>query len=135
MPKRQEVKAVVPANQYRRFVREKGGLAGLAKAAFYAAAKALGGRVRRNLVDEGTGKRRTEEIFPARLRRLARRFPGIGGARVSFLRVEVFSNISYAREALPQDLHDRAVGTARVQFVNSLRRSFGELRRRRWRVM
>jgi hypothetical protein len=107
-------------------------MAGLAKAAWYAAAKAIGGRVRRNIV-EPSGKRRTEEIFPQRLRALARRFPQIGGARVTFQRVEVISYIEYAADALPDRLYDQAVVFARESLAKSLRDNIAALRRRRFK--
>jgi hypothetical protein len=130
--KGQKAQALVPANQRKRYAREKGALAGLAKAAWYAAAKSIGGRVRRNIV-EASGKRRTEEIFPARLRSLARRFPQTGGSRVTFQRVEIFSNITYAVEALPDALYDRAVMSAQASFAKALRDNITALRRRRFK--
>lgn len=122
---------VVSPAQRRAFVRKQQQLVGLAKAAWYVAAKALGGRVRLNLRDADGGNRRTVEQFSPYIRKLARRFPGIGGAEVSATRVSVFSNVSYASEAIPQEFHDRAVYGAQDRLRESLLRGIREARRRR----
>jgi hypothetical protein len=129
VPKGTVFEAVVPEPSLRKYVREKRGLVGLAKAAWYVAAKALGGRVRRNIV-EADGKRRTEEIFPGYLRKLARRFPGIGGASVSPRRVEVWSNITYARYAVDDYKFEEAVRMSEESFRRSLGKSVDALTRR-----
>lgn len=88
-----------------KYIREKQATVGTAKAGWYAAAKALGGRVRTNLVGED-GKRSTVETIPAWVRKVANRTPGLGGARISPGRVEIFTNVKHARDALSvEDLY------------------------------
>ena len=97
---------VANAAQLRVFVRKQRALVGFAKAGWYCAAKGLGGRVRRNLRDADTGKRSTEEIFPRYVRAIAQKYPNAGGARLlvegSVIRVEIFTNVRHARNALMQ---------------------------------
>lgn len=110
--------------QVRVIVRRQRGLVGLAKAGFYQAAKGLGGRVRRNIVSPA-GKRQTEEIFPAYVRKLARKFPDIGGASVTGglnnPRVEVYSNVPHAGAALPARLHAAAASRAQAKIAAEIR--------------
>lgn len=111
--------------QVRVAVRKQRALVGFAKAGWYAAAKGIGGRVRRNIVRPG-GKRITEEIFPAFVRKIARRFPDIGGARISgnlraSFRVEVFTNVSHAEEALPSRLHAAAATRTQAKIAAEIR--------------
>lgn len=119
--------------QVARFSREQAALVGMAKAGWYAAAKALGGRVRRNIVGLG-GKRMTEEIFSASVRKLARRFSGLGGARISGgedrPRVEVFTNVKHATNALPHGMYLSAVLRAEEKVVAALKHSGAALRKK-----
>lgn len=102
--------------QVRVMVRKQQQLVGFAKAGWYAAAKGIGGRIRRNSVSSG-GARQTAEIFPSYVRKIARKFPDIGGASVSggmnSPRVEVWSNVRHAVAALPPRLHAAAADRAR----------------------
>lgn len=129
VPKNVQAAAIVAEPSLRKYVREKRALVGLAKAAWYVAAKALGGRVRRNIV-EADGKRRTEEIFPGYLRKLARKFPGIGGASVTPRRVEVWSNITYAVHAVDDYKFEEALRMSEESFRRSLAKSVDALTRR-----
>jgi hypothetical protein len=132
VPKGVVFQAVVGKASLDKYVREKRGLVGLAKAAWYAAAKALGGRVRRNIVEAG-GRRRTEEIFPGYLRKLARRFPGIGGASVSPRRVEVWSSVDYAGETVTFASMDKAVEESKAAFYRAMVKSVDALTRKYFR--
>jgi len=129
VPKGFQAAEVVSAPSLRAYIRKQQQLVGLAKAGWYAAAKSLGGRVRRNLESED-GKRRTEEIFPSYVRKLARRFPGLGSAVVSEKKVTVGTRVNHAREALPADLYENAVDGAQVRLAKALREA---LRRRKQR--
>lgn len=113
---------VVKPASLAKFTREKQGTIGTAKAGWYAAAKALGGRVRTNLT-AADGKRSTAETIPAFVRKLAGKFGGLGGARVMPGRVEVFTNVTYADEALPQGSLEAAVSTARESFSASIQKA------------
>lgn len=102
--------------QVRVMARKQRALVGFAKAGWYAAAKGIGGRVRRNSVSSA-GARKSAEIFPAYVRKIASKFPDIGGARISgglnSPRVEVWSSVKHAAAALPPRLHAAAADRAR----------------------
>jgi hypothetical protein len=115
--------------QVRARVKTQQRLVGFAKAGWYAAAKALGGRVRRNYVTN-EGKRATAEIFPDFVRKLARRHPGIGGARVSPGRVEIFTNVRHADVALTSSNYMTATDNARASLAKSLKKAVHEVNRR-----
>jgi hypothetical protein len=126
---------VVQKNQLRAYIRKKQGTVGFAKAAWYAAAKAIGGRVRRNLV-AGDGKRTTVEIFPAYLKKIARAHPGIGSARVGYQRVEIINNVRHAQDAyVPEYFYDDAVYNGQLSFQRALEKSISQLRRRGFRLV
>ena len=119
--------------QVRAFSKRQSQLVGLAKAGFYAAAKAIGGRVRRAVVDD-LGGRRTEEIFPAWIRKLATRFPGLGGARVNESldtpTVWIWTNVKHADEALSGPLYASAVSDARANVRKALEKAMKILNER-----
>jgi hypothetical protein len=122
--------------QVRAFARKQSQLVGLAKAGWYAAAKALGGRVRRNIVNPG-GRRATAEIFPASVRKLASRFPGLGGARISggdqAPKVEIFTNVRHAADALSGGQYASAVSRAQERVKRDLAFSMSALRKKIFR--
>lgn len=112
---------VVRAQSLNKFTREKQGTIGTAKAGWYAAAKALGGRVRTNITG-ADGSRSTKETVPGFIRKLSSKFAGLGGARVMPGRVEVFTNVTYAGEdeaLLPGSLLS-AVSNAEESFRSAL---------------
>lgn len=115
------------------YVRKKKALVGFAKAGWAAAAKAIGGRVRRNVRD-AAGNRRTEEKIPAPLRKLANRFPDSGGARWSEngskVTLEIFTRVSYAEDATEPRLFEAANSYAANSFANALGESLRALNRR-----
>lgn len=121
--------------QLRTYVRKQRQLVGFAKAGWYAAAKGLGGRVRRNLVLE-SGKRKTEEIFPAYVRALARKFPDAGGARItsrgSKVNVEIFTRVRHSREALSDAAYFSATQRAETQLANALAQSLRALNEKKF---
>lgn len=87
-----------PAEQSR-LAKSQAALVGVAKAGWHQAAKAIGGRVRINLVAED-GKRSTAEAFPAWVRKVSRKIAGLGGAMVGKGRVTIFSNVRHAAAAI-----------------------------------
>ena len=95
--------------------------AGLAKAGWYQAARALGGRVRTR--SRKTGK--SVERFPKYVRSLAKT-SGLGGASFTGgirARARVWNIVRYIGEALPEDRYHRAVDNAQVSFVRALNES------------
>jgi hypothetical protein len=123
--KRVRRKGFVPVSlateaQVRAFARKQKLLVGFAKAGWYAAARALGGRVRRNDTDAVTGKRTTAEIFPPYVRKLQRRFPGAGGARIQPGRVDIFTNVRHAEVALTEARYQQATAAAEASLAKSL---------------
>jgi hypothetical protein len=128
-----DARDVVQRNQLRAYIKKKQATVGFAKAGWYAAAKAIGGRIRRNLRD-ADGKRSTIEIFPAYLKKIARAHPGIGSARVGYQRVEIINNVRHARDAyIPEYFLDDAIYYGQLSFAESVRKSINILRRRRFK--
>lgn len=124
---------VVQKNQLRAYIKKKQATVGFAKAGWYAAAKAIGGRVRRNLV-AADGKRSTVEIFPPYLKKIARSHPGIGTAKVSHHRVEIINNVRHAQDAyVPEYFFDDAIYNAGLSFHRSIQQAITILRRRRFK--
>lgn len=121
---------VVKDNSLARYTRDKIGTIGTAKAGWANAARGIGGRVRTNNVDAATGARSTSETIPAYIRKLERKYPGLGGARVMPRRIEIFTNVTYADEALPQGSFDAAITNARASFAAALDGSTAALRRK-----
>jgi len=117
--------------QVRARVRKQQQLVGFAKAGWYAAARALGGRIRKNYVTP-LGKRATAEIFPAYVRKISRRYPSIGGARVLPGRVEVFTNVRHANVALDSGDYVTATDNARASLAKNLLIAVGEVNRRKF---
>jgi hypothetical protein len=111
-------------------------LVGVAKAGWHQAAKALGGRVRRNLVADD-GSRKTEEIFPEYVRKVSRKFSGqLGGARFTGghrASATVFSNVKHAEDAIQSHLIDQAKQDGRQKFHKALADSLRLLRMKTFR--
>ena len=115
------------------FVRKQRNLVGFSKGGWYAAAKSLGGRVRSNFTNSA-GARKTAEIFPAAVRKLAGRFPGIGGSIISGGRtfaITIFSTVKHARAALKPSLEKSAESRARENIRVALRAASAKLKTRR----
>lgn len=133
--KNHKPESLVREPQFNAFAKGQEKLVGFAKAGWYCAAKALGGRVRRN-IREDNGKRRTEEIFPKWIRDLARRYPDAGGARVTTtgrqVTVEVFTNVRHAQEALIPGLGDAVEDRARGRVAKALAIGLQKLGRSRF---
>ena len=123
---------LVAQGQLDAYVRKRREHVGTAKAAWYAAAKALGGRIRRNLVADD-GKRSTVEIFPAYLKKLARKFPGLGGARIQPGRVEIFSNVHHAEQAILEFAYSDVLWRAEESFKDAIIKSLARIRERGFR--
>jgi len=123
---------LVPQQQLETYVGKRRANVGIAKAGWYAAAKALGGRIRRNLVADD-GKRSTVEIFPAYIKQLARKNHGLGGAKTTPGRVEVFSNVAHARAAILDFALDDALYRAEQSFLATLKKSLARIRERGFR--
>lgn len=94
--------AIVNAAQLRPYIRAAQAKAGMAKAAWYQAAKAIVSRIRAN-VRNPDGTRRTFEVFPKLIKAVARKFPGLGGGSVTgtglATTVTIFSNVSHGPDA------------------------------------
>jgi hypothetical protein len=137
VPKAQQPEGIVPEAQLRTYVRGRMRNAGFAKAAWYGAAAALGGRVRRT-VEIGDGKRRSEQIFPASLRKIARANPHIGGAftagRGLTSRVTVFSNVTHADSAIPPRLEIYARARAADRLRSAIAKVLSKVTRTRSRA-
>lgn len=131
VPKGTVPNTVVRRPSLAKYTRERGATIGTAKAGWYAAAKALGGRVRSNSTDS-TGKRTTAEIFPPYVRKRANKRPGLGGARVTPGRIEVFTNVEYANDALTRTLDEIQEG-AQEAFLEAVAKSLQALRKKHFR--
>jgi hypothetical protein len=134
VPATQQPEAIVPEAQLRTYVRARVRNAGFAKAAWFVAAAALGGRVRRTVVGEG-GQRRSEQIFPASLRKIGRANPHIGGAftagRGLTSRVSVFSNVFHADAAIPPALELSARARAADRLRKAIAKALSKINRSR----
>lgn len=123
--------------QVRAYARKKAALVGFAQAGWYAAARGLGGRIRRRTVS-GSGKRSSAEAFPAYIRKLANKNPGIGGARVltggATSRVEIWTGVRHAAAALPEHLRSLAEDEAQANVAAALLESVKALNKRKFNV-
>jgi hypothetical protein len=125
VPKGQRPLAVVRMPSLTKYIREKIESIGTAKAGWYAAAKALGGRVRSNTVAPD-GSRSTAEIFPAYIRKLLKT-GNLGGARVSPTKVEVFTHVKHARLALDDGSYAAAISASEESFRKAMQQSLAAL--------
>jgi hypothetical protein len=107
-----EPTSLVRSNERNKVIRESQATVGTAKAGWHQAGKALGARTRRNLVS-ATGKRTTVEAFPAYVRKVSRKFSGLGGAFVGRNRVRIWTNVRHARKAMRPRLQKAAEHFAR----------------------
>lgn len=96
---------LVRKNERKRFIKGQVKLIGTAKAGWLHAAKALGGRVRR----EGV------EAFPKYVR-AAGRVPGLGGALVGDRKIVIWTNVRHAVEAMNPGMKARAESIAQDRF-------------------
>jgi hypothetical protein len=92
---------------------------GTAKAGWHQAGKALGGRTRRNMTGAG-GERWTVEKYPAYVRRVSRRFSGLGGAMVGPSKVTIFTNVNHAVEAMDERRKAGAEAEAERRFQRAM---------------
>jgi hypothetical protein len=115
----EEPATLVRKNERNKVVRESQATVGTAKAGWHQAGKALGGRTRRNLVSD-TGKRSTVEAFPAYVRKVSRKFTGLGGAYVGRNRVRIWTNVRHSRKALRPRLQKAAEGFARDNVAKAM---------------
>ena len=114
----------------RAYVKKKVDLVGIAKAGWYAAAKGIGGRVRRNTTVDG--KRKTIEIFPSWVRKLARD-SRVGGATVSEgskPSVTIWNSVKHASAALKPSLKAAALSRANDNLRRSLKLALAEIVKR-----
>jgi hypothetical protein len=117
--------SLAPPGRRAAYIRRRQKKAGLAKAGWYAAATALGGRVRTRSARTGKSVQR----FPKYVRTLGKT-PGIGGA--NFLggpraRARIWNTVSYIGSALPDTLYYQALDRAQLDFVRALNRSVAYL--------
>jgi len=129
--------SLVTEPQLRTFTRAQLALVGFAKAGWLAAAKAIGGRVRRNLVGKD-GSRSTEETFPKWVRDVERKYPGIGGARFTdadgHLTLEIFTCVKHAVDALPANEWEKANQEAEQKLAQQLAAALAALNKRVFRA-
>lgn len=137
VPKNFQPTDMVSEPQLRAFARQQAALVGFAQAGWYAAARGLGGRIRVNHV-AADGKRSTEEAFPPYIRKLANKFPGIGGARVlttgASSSVEIWTNVRHASTALPGDLETNIVAEAQQNVAKALLESVKAMNKQKFNV-
>ena len=97
--------AVVNSAKLRPYIREARAKVGMAKASWYQAVLGITKRARTQS-READGTRRTYQKFPALIRKVAARFPGLGGATITGsgtkIEVTIFSNVNHGPEALDQ---------------------------------
>jgi hypothetical protein len=121
VPRGAEPVSLVTESQLGSVQKRHAALVGLAKAGWYAAAKALGGRVRKG----GGRTGQTAEIFPAWVRKLARKFPGVGSAKIrgdasTAPSVEISSSVQHATKALSNKLYEAALDDASSNLKKAL---------------
>lgn len=136
VPKRIQPKALVTKSELNAMVKRQQRLAGFAKAAWYQAGRAIGGRIRTNVV-RTDGTRGARETFPAFIRKLANGNAGLGGARQgggeTHYWVEIFTNVRHARNALSKAKEAQAMAAAREGFEKACREALAEMRGRIFR--
>jgi hypothetical protein len=132
VPTNQVPVAVVPEAQLKRYIRTRVANAGFAKAAWYVASLALGGRARRT-VNNDDGTRTSVQIFPTSLRKIGRANPHIGGALITGrginTAVQIFSNVAYAASALPTGLRQSANARAAERTRKSIAKALQQTNR------
>jgi hypothetical protein len=101
---------IVRKSEQRRFAKGQIKLIGTAKAGWLHAAKAIGGRVRRDGV----------EAFPAYVRAAGRLQQGLGGALVGDKKVVVWTNVKHGVEAMKPGMKARAESIAEDRFNKML---------------
>ena len=122
--------SLAPPGRLGSYIRRRQKKAGLAKAGWFAAASALGGRVRTR--SKATGK--SVNRFPKYVRALGKT-PGIGGALVLGgvrSRVRIWNTVTYITSALPDALYYQALDRAQDDFVKALNESVQYLNRRKF---
>lgn len=124
VPKRIAPRSLVTKQELSTIINKQQKLVGFAKAGWYSAARALGGRVRTNLV-WADGSRSTVETFPDYVRKLANANPGIGTATVATsptsASATVGTNVRHAVNALPASQQAEAEAIAEVAFNDACR--------------
>jgi hypothetical protein len=113
VPKDHEPIAVVNSAKLRAYIKTSQAKVGMAKASWLQAALGIVKRLRtqQTLPD---GSRRSFEKFPPTIKRVARRFPGLGGSTITGsgfqTTVTIFSNVSHGPDAL--DIQNYALANA-----------------------
>lgn len=122
VPKDAQPAAVVNAAKLRVYVREERQRVGMAKAAWFQAAQGLVKRVRGS-AEDGTGGRRSFQRFPALVRKVAKRYPGLGYAQVlrggMAAEVKIASTVDHGADAADM----AAMAAARVEASAGLRKA------------
>jgi len=121
-------------NRLDAYVKKQRALVGFAKAGWYAAARSLGGRVRTR-VDLPDGRRSSEEIFPAHVRKLGNKYRDAGGSTYNVVgmkhTVVIFTRVKHAQEALPLGLYHSATDIAKEKFTRALAHALQAMTRRK----
>jgi hypothetical protein len=119
-----------------KFIRAEQSRVGLAKAGFYLAGRALGGRLRVSMRDLA-GKRKSLEVFPSYVRKLATRNGSAGGARVAQdkdrVSITIFSRVSYGPRALPAEDYSAATAEGRARYRRNVEATLKRTRQRIYR--
>jgi len=112
--------------QVARYSKQQQARAGMAQAGWYAAAKGFGGRVRRT-IRTADGKRRSEQIFPASVRKLERVFPNLGRGWMEGQGMKSAANIEslvrHARDAIPDRMYNFVAIQAERNLGRALRQA------------
>lgn len=132
VPKDHVQVSLANASQVRVLIRQLQQRVGMAKAGWLCAAKALGGRIRSKYT---RGDREVVvETFPKTVRDVARRFPGLGGARKTDsdgrLSVEIFTYAGHARKALSESNYQQATDKAQQKLAASFLLAIREVNRK-----
>lgn len=122
VPKETEPVSLANSAQVRVLIRKLQQIVGMAKAGWYCAAKALGGRVRGSY--ESGGETVWYEKFTASVRKVARRFPGLGGATITNtqgkIEIAIFTSVGHAQKALSADKYQSATARGQKRFAAAL---------------
>lgn len=133
VPRSAEPIAVVNSARLRPYIREAQAKVGMAKASWYQAAMGIAKRIRTqaSLAD---GSRRTFQKFPASIRKVARKFAGLGGSTVAgsgfHTTVTIFSNVNHGPEALDQANFALANATASKTMKKAVENIIAHLHRK-----
>jgi hypothetical protein len=136
VPKKIQPRSLVTRQELKAIQKRQMQLAGFAKAGWYAAARSLG-RVRSSVVADD-GSRNSVQVFPAYIRAIARKYPGLGSARTVASQYNaattITSHVRHAAEAIPDGLMFKAEESAQRAFRETCRLALSHIIRNRHRA-